>query len=96
MSDTFNHGLDAYESMEYDEDYCHDQDPLFYHTRIDLKVIHQTAKAILIEYKDFPHFWVPLKICRNLTDVSTYVHYKTFLSILRQCIESDKSPFTSA
>lgn len=100
MSDTFNHCLDAYESLGQqiaDGEFTGfgrqstagaAYDPLFYHSKITFSVIKkETERAYLLNTKD-TDLWVPKKICRKLdiNNKTVYVHTTTFLEILRSSV----------
>jgi hypothetical protein len=81
MSDTFNHGLDAYETEDIDSMYSDDfvSDPLFHHTHVDFVVVDKTDKAYKITTEGLT-IWIPKSIVRK----KTYLHTNIYLSILRE------------
>lgn len=77
MSDCFNHACDAFDSYDrgMDEDYYshsynpdyesnYSYDPLFYHKKHKVKLIHETANAYLFE-KSKGKFWVAKSLCKK-------------------------------
>jgi hypothetical protein len=80
MSDTFDHELDAYESLEafgYRDAPPRRvflRDPLYYHRRVSYDcVIHATEKAYLIQ-KEGKEFWVPKQLVASIGENILIVH----------------------
>lgn len=88
MSDIFDHNLDAFESRFNDHypDAGSPKDRLFYHVKVEATILHKTDKAFLIKYNNLPKFWIPANICQKVyvEEGSLYVHYATFLKIIKQ------------
>lgn len=76
MSDCFNHACDAYDSYDrsMDEGFGYSRssnyennfsyDPLFYHKKHEVKLIHETANAYLFK-KSKGKFWVAKSLCKK-------------------------------
>lgn len=85
MSDTFDHGGDAWEqhlnhTADGNDDYYYDgfdYDELFHHDRYkNIEILQKTKKAYLIKFNNLkgqPESWVPKKLCKELTDKSVYI-----------------------
>ncbi|QDP52325.1 MAG: hypothetical protein Unbinned4162contig1001_25 [Prokaryotic dsDNA virus sp.] len=93
MSDTFDHMVDAYESLNYDgncgvEGGGAPPDPLFYHVKIKfLRIKAETPKAYLFDVGT-TDFWCPKSITKKLKVEpdgcgSVYAHHKTLIKLLR-------------
>lgn len=96
MSDTFDHELAAYESLDMelgdpDEGLGASYDPNYYHQPVAInKLVAETEKSYLIEVKNGFEVWIPKKIIKKLDDNQMLVHWKTFIAIVKNKINNIK------
>lgn len=95
MSDCFDHMLDAFDSLDWDEDYSgglweSSYNSLAYHTTFKVhRLIRQTPKAVLIHYKHTGtlfEMWLPKSVIHNYNSEATEytVHRNIFWSNLKK------------
>ena len=72
MSDCFNHALDAFESLGQDPQPSYtyskgshfEYDPLFYHRKHEVQLVHETKLAY--RFKDSKgEFWIAKSLCKK-------------------------------
>lgn len=90
MSDCFNHALDAFDSLGQDHqdrqiyskgDYHFEYDPLFYHRKHKVKLIHETKYAY--KFKNSKGlFWVAKSLCRQFKPKkgTVFIWYRAVLN----------------
>lgn len=98
MSDIFDHALDAFESLQWEEaggptrgesgEYYNgsnfDYDPLYYHSKVKIESIEfQTEQAYLFKNKK-GKFWVPKSLCRGLKKKSVFILSKFQINYLEE------------
>ena len=96
MSDIFDHGLDAWEDRisgrTYDDGAYEPgfvPDPLYYHMKINYKLLGETETLLNIEVSELP-IWIPKKIVKKMEDKTMFVHVAIFKSIVTKAIEIAK------
>ena len=89
MSDTFDHELDAFESMIFDDRPSYgssfQRDPLYYHRSYKITLVAETEKAYLFKFNDNSESWVAKRFCKKLTKDSVYIWHKaSFLPAVKE------------
>lgn len=59
-------------------------DPLYYHMKIDYKLLGENDTYIHADIKDGFDLWVPKKIIKKLTETTMYVHVKIFKILIKK------------